>query len=151
MLWAQSASTAVEQSPLSLSSLTELLPFAQMSAPHPPSATGVVFSTSRLETNEASKDQYDEKKGNQTTVAVSSAKGSPAGSIHDSEKAEGTLEDDEKALSAYLVPALAKGQKNARLKPPSPWIKFRVWYNPYRMVSVVHFQPSEILLNNSIL
>lgn len=44
---------------------------------------------------------------------------------------------DEKALANYLVPALEKGQKNARLKPPSPWIRFRVWFNPYRMVHIL--------------
>ena len=51
------------------------------------------------------------------------------------EKADPTLEDDEKALASYLVPTLPKGVKTARQKPASLWIRFRVWYNPYRMVS----------------
>lgn len=100
-----------------------------MSAPQP-SATGVVFSSARL----------PEKSNEKTQLATSvhsvtdSANSSRAPSIRDAEKAESTLEDDEKALAHYLVPALEKGQKNARLKPPSYWIRFRVWYNPYRMV-----------------
>lgn len=81
------------------------------------SATGVVFSTSRTVPTLPSQD------GNN----------SGASSVLDTEKAESTFEDDEKALAKYLVPALEKGQKNARLKPVSNWIKFRVWYNPYRM------------------
>jgi hypothetical protein len=92
-----------------------------MSAPHPPSSTGVIFSSALLPESEKTLD---------------SAGSSRTASIHDAEKAEGTLEQDEKALANYLVPALAKGQKNARLKPPTYWTRFRVWYNPYRMVSV---------------
>lgn len=88
------------------------------------SATGVVFSISR--NIDAAKEQDDS--------APSSTKGSPTPSIRDTEKAESSFEDDEKALAKYLVPALEKGQKNARLKPVSRWIQFRVWYNPYRMV-----------------
>lgn len=85
---------------------------------HVSAATGVVFSSSRFPESESS-----------------SLKSSPAGSIrNDSEKANVSLEDEDKALAYYLVPALEKGQKNARLKPSNPWIKFRVWYNPYRMV-----------------
>lgn len=102
-----------------------------MSAPHPPSATGVVFSSAQLPETEKEKAQVTA-----TVHAVAdSTKSSPAPSIRDAEKAESTLEDEDKALAKYLVPALEKGQKNARLKPPSPWIRFRVWYNPYRMVS----------------
>lgn len=101
-------------------------------AGNPPSATGVVFSNAKLPENEKEKNV-----ATATVQAVAdSAKSSPAPSIHDPEKAESTLEDEEKALARYLVPALEKGQKNARLKPASPWIKFRVWYNPYRMVSL---------------
>jgi hypothetical protein len=103
-------------------------------AGHSPSATGVVFSTARLP-------EDDEKKAQVTATVEAingedSNKSSPAPSIKDPEKAEGTLEDDEKALANYVVPALAKGQKNARLKPPTYWTRFRVWYNPYRMVGV---------------
>ena len=103
-----------------------------MSAPQPPSATGVVFSSAKLP------ESNDEKAQPVATIhSVSdSTKSSPTPSINDPEKAESTFEDDEKALARYLVPALEKGQKNARLKPPSLWIKFRVWYNPYRMVSL---------------
>lgn len=86
--------------------------------------TGVVFSGSR-NTNEAP--AFWEKSD------PSSAKGSPAVSISDAEKAESTLEDDEKALARYIVPALEKGIKTPRLSQ-SRWIKFRVWYNPYRIV-----------------
>lgn len=99
-------------------------------AGNPPTATGVVFSNAKLPENE--------KKAEVTTTVqavTGSTESSPAPSIHDAEKGERTLEDDEKALARYLVPALEKGQKNARLKPPSLWIKFRVWYNPYRIVS----------------
>ena len=86
---------------------------------HISAATGVVFSSSRYPESESS-----------------SLKSSPAGSIrNDSEKANVSLEDEDKVLAYYLVPALEKGQKNARLKPPTLWIRFRVWYNPYRMVS----------------
>lgn len=100
-------------------------------AGNPPTATGVVFSNAKLPETEKEKNE-----STTTTVqAVSdSAKSSPAPSIRDAEKAETTLEEEEKALARYLVPALEKGQKNARLKPPSLWIRFRVWYNPYRMV-----------------
>lgn len=101
---------------------------------HPPSATGVVFSIARL--------PEDEEKKAQVTATVEavngddSTKSSPTPSIHgDTEKAEGTMEDDDKALANYLVPALAKGQKNARLKPPTYWTRFSVWYNYYRVVS----------------
>lgn len=101
-----------------------------MSAPQPPSATGVVFSSAKLPESDNEKSQPAS-----TMHSVSdSTKSSPAPSISDPEKAESTFEDEEKALARYLVPALEKGQKNARLKPPSYWIKFRVWYNPYRMV-----------------
>lgn len=114
-------------------------------AGHPPSATGVVFSSAQLpEGNSKEKTEV-------TVEAVNgsdSSKSSPAPSIHDAEKAESTLEEEEKALAKYLVPALEKGQKNARLKPPSLWIRFRVWYNPYRMVSVACYdtEPSLMVL-----
>ena len=102
-------------------------------ASDPPSATGVVFSKAQLP------EDYEKKSEVTATleavVGSDSTESSPAPSIHDAEKGETTLYDDDKALAAYLVPALAKGQKNARLKPPSLWIKFRVWYNPYRIVS----------------
>ena len=53
------------------------------------SATGVVFSISR--NIDAAKEQDDS--------APSSTKGSPAPSIRDTEKAESSFEDDEKALA----------------------------------------------------
>ena len=104
-----------------------------MPAPSLPSATGVVFSNAKLP-------EIDNEKAQPAATVRSvsdSTKSSPAPSIRDPEKAESTLDDDEKALARYLVPALEKGQKNARLQPPSLWIKFRVWYNPYRMVSIL--------------
>lgn len=97
---------------------------------HPPSATGAVFSISKL--------PEDEKEKTQVTVStvegVESNESSRAPSIRDAEKAEGSILDDEKALASYIVPALEKGRKNALLKKPSLWIRFKVWYNPYRMV-----------------
>ena len=112
-----------------------------MSAPHPPSATGVVFSTALLPENV----EKDKAQATATVKAVSgsdSSKGSPTPSIHDAEKAESNLEDDDKALGHYLVPALAKGQKNARLKPPTYWTRFSVWYNYYRVVRsrLLHYE-----------
>ncbi|PSS36813.1 hypothetical protein PHLCEN_2v1357 [Hermanssonia centrifuga] len=99
------------------------------------SSTGVVFSSSRL-AYAASVKEDEKDTTDAATLAASapnSAKGSPAVSIHDAERAESTTADDEKALANYLVPALEKGVKNARLKPASRWIQFRVWYNPYRI------------------
>lgn len=102
------------------------------------SATGAVFSNALLPENEKSgKDQV--------TATVNDVQGSDstetsrAPSVHDAEKAEGNILDDEKALAKYLVPALEKGRKNALLKKPTPWIRFRVWYNPYRMVRSIAF------------
>ncbi|KAF7792663.1 hypothetical protein EIP86_003760 [Pleurotus ostreatoroseus] len=88
---------------------------------HQSSVTGVVFSSSR-NTNEAPS----------LRSSACSLKGSPTASIDDAEKAESTLEDDEKSLAHYIVPALPKGVKTARLSQ-SRWIRYRVWYNPYRM------------------
>ncbi|EKM50039.1 uncharacterized protein PHACADRAFT_105487 [Phanerochaete carnosa HHB-10118-sp] len=68
-----------------------------------------------------------------------SSESSCAPSVHDAEKAEGSILDDEKALASYIVPALEKGRKNALLKKPSLWIRFRVWYNPYRMMFTTSF------------
>jgi hypothetical protein len=91
---------------------------------YPYSATGVVFSgASSVPTKPLKEDDG------------SSASSSKTPSILDSEKGHSIFED-EKNLAKYLVPALEKGQKNARLKPPTLWIKFRVWYNPYRMVCI---------------
>ena len=66
-----------------------------------------------------------------------SGKGSPTSSIRgvDMEKADQSLEDEEKALASYLVPTLPKGIKTGRKAPPGWLLRFRVWYNPYRMVS----------------
>ncbi|KIP03712.1 hypothetical protein PHLGIDRAFT_25971 [Phlebiopsis gigantea 11061_1 CR5-6] len=92
-----------------------------MSIPHPPSATGVVFSSAQLPETEKEKAQVTE-----TVHAVAdSTESSPAPSIRDAEKAESTLEDEDKALAKYL--------------PPSLWIRFRVWYNPYRINFSVAF------------
>lgn len=44
------------------------------------------------------------------------------------------LDQAEAALAHYVVPVLEKGVKTALEKPTSPWVRFRVWYNPYRMV-----------------
>lgn len=65
------------------------------------------------------------------------AKVSPSVSCHelDVEKGDSILESDEKALARYTVPVLEKGVKTALLQPVSPFTRFRVWYNPYRMVS----------------
>lgn len=95
-----------------------------MSTSHQRSAiTGVVFSGSKLPESQTSTVIGNEP---------DSTKVSPAPSIrYDTEKGERIYEED---LASYLVPALEKGRKNALLKPPSLWIKFRVWYNPYRMV-----------------
>ena len=50
------------------------------------------------------------------------------------EKADPSLEDEDKALASYLVPTLPKGVKTARAEPASWLLRFRVWYNYYRMV-----------------
>ena len=104
-----------------------------MSAPTYVSPTGVVFSNARLPENEKS-EKDDVSATVKAVEGPDSADSSRAPSIRDAEKAERTLEDDDKALARYLVPALEKGRKNALLKKPTPWIRFRVWYNPYRMV-----------------
>ncbi len=105
-----------------------------------PQSSWVVFSSSRTTQSESTiKDDKEKSYATSTITAVgsapSSAKSSPAASILDAEKGESTLDDDEK-LANYLVPALEKGVKNARVKPVSRWIQFRVWYNPYRIVRV---------------
>ncbi|KAF7793497.1 hypothetical protein EIP86_004609 [Pleurotus ostreatoroseus] len=96
------------------------------------SATGVVFSSSRP-TGDAPSLKAKSAASSVTAFSTpNSAKTSPTPSIHDAEKAESSLEDDDKALAGYIVPALEKGVKTARLSQ-SRWIRFRVWYNPYRM------------------
>ena len=73
-----------------------------------------------------------------TTLDCSpSPKESPSASCNelDVEKAEGF--DDDKALASYVVPVLDKGVKTALAKPASRLTRFRVWYNPYRMVSTL--------------
>ena len=99
-------------------------------AGHPPSATGVVFSSSQLPDNEKEKTQVTVS----TVEGTESSESSRAPSFRDAEKADVSIFDDEKELANYIVPALEKGRKNALLKKPSLWIRFRVWYNPYRMV-----------------
>ena len=105
------------------------------------SPTGAVFSSSRPTDEPVDWKQYLTKyyDSTPTSTAPNSAKGSPAASIHihDAEKASISLEDEDKALAHYIVPALEKGVKTARLSQ-SWWIRFRVWYNPYRMVSTLH-------------
>ena len=66
----------------------------------------------------------------------------------DVEKADGTIEVDEAelALAHYVVPVLEKGVKTALSKPTSPWVRFRVWYNPYRMVSLTSSRMSHSTL-----
>ena len=86
------------------------------------------------ETTEKSEKSYATSTVTAVSTAPNSEKGTPAASIHDAERAESTLEDDDKALAGYIVPALEKGVKGARLSQ-SRWIRFRVWYNPYRIVS----------------
>ena len=68
--------------------------------------------------------------------ASPSTKTSPAASCHtfDAEKADGSIDDD-KALARYIVPVLEKGVKTALARPSSRLTRFRIWYNPYRMVS----------------
>ncbi|KAI0785404.1 hypothetical protein BC629DRAFT_1593878 [Irpex lacteus] len=97
---------------------------------YPNSATGVVFSGAASIPTKPLKE--DEKQ-------FESANSSKTPSILDSEKGNQSIFEDEKALAQYLVPALEKGVKNARLKPPTYWIKFRVWYNPYRMLYTTAF------------
>ena len=50
--------------------------------------------------------------------------------------AENTGVLDEQSLGTYVVPVLEKGVKTALSKPSSPWTIFRIWYNPYRLVSL---------------
>ena len=90
------------------------------------------------ETTEKSEKSYATSTVTAVATAPNSEKGTPAASIHDAERAESTLEDDDKALAGYIVPALEKGVKGARLSQ-SRWIRFRVWYNPYRIVSASIF------------
>lgn len=104
-------------------------------ADHSPSATGVVFSSSKLPENEKEKMQVTVS----TVGGTESSESSRAPSIRDAEKGEGNIFEDEKALANYVVPALEKGRKNALLKKPSLWIRFRVWYNPYRMMFTISF------------
>ncbi|KAJ3524798.1 hypothetical protein NM688_g8500 [Phlebia brevispora] len=59
----------------------------------------------------------------------------------DLEKANGklALDEAEAALARYVVPVLEKGVKTALKEPTSPWVRFRVWYNPYRMLFTLSF------------
>ena len=52
--------------------------------------------------------------------------------------------DDEKAdpLANYIMPVLPKDTKTAFSAPPSPWTRFRIWYNPYRQVRPHQYQCS---------
>ena len=40
----------------------------------------------------------------------------------------------DRPLTHYVVPVLDKGVKTALKQPTSSWVRFRVWYNPYRTV-----------------
>lgn len=53
----------------------------------------------------------------------------------DSEKGFTACPAGDVSLSTYVVPVLEKGVKTALQAPVSPWTRFRIWYNPYRMVS----------------
>ncbi|PSR84041.1 hypothetical protein PHLCEN_2v5543, partial [Hermanssonia centrifuga] len=111
----------------------------------PPSFEAAIFSSGKHPspatpteeiTVEAKAKSFDDSSEKTAVSTTSSAKASPSPSIHevDTEKAERSLADDDKALAQYLVPTLPKGVKTARKKPASLWIRFRVWYNPYRML-----------------
>ncbi|EKM53357.1 uncharacterized protein PHACADRAFT_259674 [Phanerochaete carnosa HHB-10118-sp] len=105
------------------------------------SPTGVIFSDFRLPENE----RREKTEKNEVTTTVNpvdgsgSADGSRAPSLSAAEKGERTLADDDRTLARYLVPTLEKGRKNALLKKPSLWTKFRVWYNPYRIMFSIIF------------
>lgn len=49
---------------------------------------------------------------------------------------KGSNRSSRDVLAEYIVPVLDKGAKSALTRPVSRWTKFRVWYNPYRQVSV---------------
>ncbi|PSR79921.1 hypothetical protein PHLCEN_2v6822 [Hermanssonia centrifuga] len=57
----------------------------------------------------------------------------------DIEKTEDYLENDAQGLTHYVVPVLEKGVKTVRKEPPSAFIRFRIWYNPYRMLFTLTF------------
>ena len=70
---------------------------------------------------------------------ASSVKDSTSCSVHEIDEKRGKQsafegELDEQSLAKYVVPVLEKGVKTALSKPTSPWIRARIWYNPYRMV-----------------
>ncbi|GJE92421.1 hypothetical protein PsYK624_085750 [Phanerochaete sordida] len=67
-----------------------------------------------------------------------SANSSQTVSVQDLEKAEDIEKADGPAAS-YIVPVLPAGQKNAKTTPTSPWIRFRLWFNPYRILFTVAF------------
>jgi hypothetical protein len=69
-----------------------------------------------------------------TDSKVGSARVSVYEKSFDSEK--GDEFSDEHSLAAYVVPVLDKGVKSALTAPISRWTKFRIWYNPYRQVSL---------------
>ncbi|KAJ3536261.1 hypothetical protein NM688_g6862 [Phlebia brevispora] len=77
---------------------------------------------------------YDSDVQEVASPTDSNSKRSPTASCHelDVEKAESF--DDNKSLASYIVPTLPKGVKTALSKPPSYFTRFRVWYNPYRMM-----------------
>ncbi len=88
--------------------------------------------------------EYQPKGAHIPSLSISS--GTAVSSIRDLEKAEYAFDDDEKALAQYIVPVLEQGVKTALANPPSYFTRFRVWYNPYRLVSMR--TPSEQLSLN---
>ncbi|THH01227.1 hypothetical protein EW026_g1464 [Hermanssonia centrifuga] len=76
--------------------------------------------------------EYQPKGAHIPSLSISS--GTAVSSIRDLEKAEYAFDDDEKALAQYIVPVLEKGVKTALANPPSYFTRFRVWYNPYRLL-----------------
>ena len=65
-------------------------------------------------------------------------------SSFDVEKQTNNCSTNDSTLATYIVPVLDKGVKTALRRPSSRWVRFRVWYNPYRMVratSTVWFRP----------
>ena len=75
-----------------------------------------------------------EKLSVQASIYPVSSSSSLTDVARDAEKCESSIALDESSLATYVVPVLEKGVKTALKKPTSGWVRFRVWYNPYRMV-----------------
>ena len=84
---------------------------------------------------------YDDPKLSATTTIYPVSNSSSLTDVHsmapdaDTEKGEVSCKTNGASLTSYVVPVLDKGVKTALKKPTSPWVRFRVWYNPYRMVN----------------